>query len=140
MMRHLCSIMRINWMDKVTNKDILARIGLPSMEHPLIRKNVRWTVHLMRMSPDRFPNQILYSQQSSGHRKRGRPRLRFKDTMKRDSSFICLCQNCLLGMNRDGTQRLHQCLLFTAIDLTSSNMRCVVPSVSLRQLLAHVDW
>ena len=38
----------------------------------------------MRMSPDRLPNQIIYSQLSSGHRKRGRPRLRFKDTIKRN--------------------------------------------------------
>ena len=65
-------------MDKVTNKEILERTGLPSMEDFLIRKN------LMRMSPDRLPKQVLYSQLSSGHRKRGRPRLRFKDTIKRN--------------------------------------------------------
>ena len=45
MMRHLRSIMRITWMDKVTNKEILERKGLPSMEDLLIRKNLRWTVH-----------------------------------------------------------------------------------------------
>ena len=84
MMRHLRSIMKINWMDKVTNKEILERTGLPSMEHLLIRKNLRWTGHLMRMSSDRLPKQVLYSQMSSGHRKRGRPRLRFKDTIKRN--------------------------------------------------------
>ncbi|KAK2186135.1 hypothetical protein NP493_212g01000 [Ridgeia piscesae] len=79
MMRHLRSIIRITWMDKVTNKDILERTGLPPMEDLLIGKN-----HLMRMSPDRLPKQILYSKLSSGHRKRGRPRLRFKDTIKRN--------------------------------------------------------
>ena len=84
MMRHLRSIMRITWMDKVTNKDILKQTRLPSMEDPLIRKNLRWTGHLTRMSPDRLPKQVLYSQLSSGHRKRGRPRLRFKDTIKRN--------------------------------------------------------
>ena len=76
MMRHLRSIMRITWMDKVTNKEILERTGLPSMEDPLIRKNLR--------SPDRLPKQVLYSQLSSDQRKRGRPRLRFKDTIKRN--------------------------------------------------------
>ena len=55
-----------------------------SMEDLLIRKNLRWTGHLMRMSPDRLPKQILYSQLSSGHRKRGRLRLRFKDIIKRN--------------------------------------------------------
>ena len=84
MMRHLRSIMRITWMDKVTNKEILERTGLPSMEDLLIRKNLRWTGHLMRMSSDMLPKQVLYSQLSSGHRKRGRSRLRFKDTIKRN--------------------------------------------------------
>ena len=46
----------------------------------LIRKNLRRTGHLMRMSPDRLPKQILYSQLSSGHSLR----LRFKDTIKRN--------------------------------------------------------
>ena len=66
-------------MDKVTNKEILERTGLPSTEDLLIRTNLRWTGHLVRL-----PKQVLYSQLSSGHRKRGRPRLRFKDTIKRN--------------------------------------------------------
>ncbi|KAK2193506.1 hypothetical protein NP493_12g10000 [Ridgeia piscesae] len=78
MMLHLRLIMRITWMDKLTNKDILERTGLPSMEDLLIRKNLRRTGHLMRMSPDRLPKQVLYSQLSSGHRKKGRTRLRFR--------------------------------------------------------------
>ena len=41
MMRHLRSIMRITWMDKVTNKEILERTGLPSMDDFLIKKNLR---------------------------------------------------------------------------------------------------
>ena len=84
MMRHLRSIMSITWMDKVTNKEILERTGLPSMEDLLIRKNLRWTGHPMRMSPDRLPKQILYSQLSSGHRKRGRPHPRFKNIINRN--------------------------------------------------------
>ena len=83
MMRHLRSILRITWKDKVTNREILDRTGLPSMEELLIRKNLRWTGHVMRMSTDRLPRQILYSQLSSGQRKRGRPHLHFKDTIKR---------------------------------------------------------
>ena len=67
-MRLLRSVMSITWMDKVTTKDILERTGLPSMEDLLIRKNLWWTWHLIRMSPDRLSKQILYSQLSSGHR------------------------------------------------------------------------
>ena len=83
MMRHLRSIMRITWMDKVTNKEILERTRLPSIEEQ-VHQHVRWTGHLVRMSPSRLPKQVLYSQLSSGHRKRGLPRLRFKDTIKRN--------------------------------------------------------
>ena len=84
MMRHLRSIMKITWMENVANKYILEHKGLPSMEDLMIRKNLRWTGQLMRLSPDRQPKQILYSQLSSGHRKRGRPPLRFMETTKRN--------------------------------------------------------
>jgi len=80
----LRSIVSITGMDKVTNKEILERTELPSMGDLLIRKNLRWTVHLMRVSLDRLPKQFFYSQIYSGHRKRGRPRLRFKDTIKKN--------------------------------------------------------
>ena len=43
---------------------------------------IDWTPH--EDVTDRLPKQILYSQLSSGHRERRRPRLRFKDTIKRN--------------------------------------------------------
>ena len=83
-LRHLHSIMRITWMDKVTNKEILERTGMPSMEDLLISKNLRWTEHLMKMSPDRLTKRMHYCKLSSGHKNIGRPRLRFKYTIKRN--------------------------------------------------------
>ena len=79
MMRHLRLIMKIRWQDKVTNIKVLKRAGLPSMEDLLIRKNLHWTGHLLRMPTDRIPRQVLYSQLPEGQR----PRLRYKDTIKR---------------------------------------------------------
>ena len=43
MMRHLRSIMKIKWLDKVTNIKVLKRAGLLSMEDLLIRRNLRCT-------------------------------------------------------------------------------------------------
>ena len=54
------------------------------MEDLLIRKNLNWTGHIMRLSAIRLPKQILFSQLASGNRERGRPRLRYKDTIKRN--------------------------------------------------------
>ena len=84
MMRHLRSITKIIWQDKVTNINVLKRAGLPSMEDLLIRNNIRWTGHLLRMPTDRLPRQVVYSQLPDGQRPRGRPRLRYKDTIKRN--------------------------------------------------------
>ena len=74
--------MRITWMDNATNKDIFEQTGLPYKEHILIRTNLRWTGHLMRMLPDRLPKKVFYSQLSSVHRQRGHLRLLIKDTIK----------------------------------------------------------
>jgi hypothetical protein len=84
MMRHLRSIMKVTWKDMVTNKVILEKANLPSMQDLLIRKTLRWTGHIIRMPSERLPKQILFSQLPIGERKIGRPRLRYKDTIKRN--------------------------------------------------------
>ena len=83
-MRHMRSIMKIRWQDKVTNIKVLNRERLHSMEDLLIRKNLRWTGHLLRMPTDHLPRQVLYSQQPDGRGPRGRPRGRYKDTIERN--------------------------------------------------------
>ena len=95
MMRHMRSIMKIRWQDKVTNIKILKLAGLPFMEDLLIRKNLHWIGHLLRMPTDRISRQVLYSQLPEKQRSRGRPRFRYKDTIKinlkkRDIDNICL--------------------------------------------------
>ena len=57
--------MKITWMDKVTNKEILERTGLSFMKY-LIITNILWTGNLMGMLPDRLPKKVFYSQLSSG--------------------------------------------------------------------------
>ena len=84
MMRHLRSIMKIIWQDKVTNIQVLKREGLPPMEYLLIRNNLRWTGHRLRMPTNCLPRQVLYSQLPDGQRPRGHPRLRYKDTIMRN--------------------------------------------------------
>lgn len=83
MMRHLRQIMNVKWWDFISNDKILARAKLPSMYELLIQRNLRWAGHLHRMEECRLPKQILYSQLAEGVRGIGRPRLRFKDTIKR---------------------------------------------------------
>ena len=88
MMRHLRAIMGVTWRDKITNVDILNRAGLPSMADILIEKGLRWLGHVHRMGTERLPRQLLYSQLCEGSRNRGRPKLRFKDVMKRNMKTL----------------------------------------------------
>lgn len=84
MMRQLRDIMSIKWQDKITNIEVLKRANLPSMEDILIEKNLRWLGHVHRMDQDRLPRQLLFSQLCKGRRNQGRPRLRYKDVVKRN--------------------------------------------------------
>ena len=61
MMRHLRSIMNIRWQDKVTNIKVLKRAGFPSMEDLFIRRNLRWTRHLLMMPTDRLRDRFSTS-------------------------------------------------------------------------------
>ena len=83
-MRHLRAIINASWKDKITNTEVLKKAGLPSMEDMLIQTNLRWLGHVKMMDHQRLPRQLLYSQLCEGKRSRGRPRLRFKDTVKRN--------------------------------------------------------
>ena len=55
---------------------------------------------IMWMSPDRLPKQVLYSQLSSGHRRKGRPRLRFKDTIKRNLKLRDIKTDSWISLSR----------------------------------------
>ena len=49
----------------------------------LTQSQLRWSGHLVRMQDNRLPKQLFYSEQTEGHRSRGRPKLRYKDTLKK---------------------------------------------------------
>ena len=132
MMRHLRSIMRITWMDRVTNNEILERTGRPYMGYLLIRKNLRRTGHLIRMSPDRLQKQIIYSQLSSGHRKKGRPRLLFKDTTNRTLQEP---ESIMVDGNK-----LNSVLEFTYLGTTISSNGCFDDEIHRRVAKARASF
>ena len=84
MMRHLRQILGIKWWHKRTNISILEQTNLPSMYETLIQRNLRWAGHITRLDDSRLPKQILYSQLVVGSRNIGRPKLRFKGTLRRN--------------------------------------------------------
>ena len=75
-------IMNISWKDKITNKVILEKVGLPLMADILIQMNLRCLGHVERMNFARLPRQLLYCQ--SRWKEKSRHRLRFNDILKRN--------------------------------------------------------
>ena len=64
------------------DNEVLQRAKINGIEAMLMRAQLRWVGHVQRMSVDRMPKQIFYSELFSGARSRGGKRKRYKDTLK----------------------------------------------------------
>ena len=68
--------------DKMANADLFTMCNTDSIESFLMKSQLRWVGHVIRMADDRIPKMLLYSQLDGGHRNVGRPLLRYKDKLK----------------------------------------------------------
>lgn len=48
----------------------------------ILRSQLRWTGHIIRMEDHRVPKQLLFGERARGYRNSGRPRKRYKDNLK----------------------------------------------------------
>ena len=83
-LRCLRRLLGISWQDRVSNTSVLDQAGTLSIHLLLAQRRLRWAGHVRRMNDGRLPKDILYGELASGKRPRGRPQLRFKDSLKRD--------------------------------------------------------
>ena len=107
-MRSLRSIMRIRWQDRITNLEVLDRAKMTSIEAMILKAQLRWVGHVIRMDDHRLPKQLMYGELTSGKRNQGRPRKRFKDCVKSNikPSGILPKQLELYAMDRLGWRAL----------------------------------
>ena len=88
-MRDTCAkILRIKWQDMIPNTEVLRRARSTSIDVLLIKAQLRWTGHILRMEDGRLPKELLYEELREGSRHVGGQRKRFKDTLKR-SLTVC---------------------------------------------------
>lgn len=80
--RCLRNILKITWRDKCTNISVLEKAGVTSIEALLIKQQLRWIGHVIRMPDHRIPKQVLYSELTEGNRHHGGQRKRYKDCIK----------------------------------------------------------
>lgn len=82
-MQCICYICGIHWQDRIPNTEVLARSHTNGIEYHIIKHQLRWVGHLVRMLNIRIPKKLFFGQLELGHRHLGRPYKRFKDTNQR---------------------------------------------------------
>ena len=86
------SILHVIQEDKIPDTEVLEISHCESVFSLLKKSQLRWAGHVHRMADTRIPKQLLYGELACGSRKRGRPKLRYKDTLKA-SMKDCLMSN-----------------------------------------------
>ena len=101
---NLARVLGISWLEKVTNADVLSRVGLPSTYILLRQRRLRWLGHVRRMDDGRIPNYILYGELALGTRTTGHPHLRYKDVCVRDMKAVDIDPMSFEGLAADRTK------------------------------------
>ncbi|PVH47896.1 hypothetical protein PAHAL_4G180500 [Panicum hallii] len=81
MLRWFCEHTR---RDRVRNKEIRDRVGVAPIEEKLIQHRLRWFGHVQRRSPEAPVRSRVLKRGDNVKRGRGRPRLTWDETVKRD--------------------------------------------------------
>ena len=80
--RRLQIILGLRWWHKVTHSEIRSRAGFPSIKSILLRRQLRWLGHVIRIPHSRLPHCMLYGQLKLGHRSVGGKKKCFNDHIK----------------------------------------------------------
>ena len=95
--RCLRCIRNIKWQDRRTNSSVLEEANVTSIESILIKNQLRWAGHIVRMPTSRLPKKIFYGELCNGKRNQGGQRKRFKDNLNQKKPETMCCQHRGLG-------------------------------------------
>ena len=76
-------ILGISYLDKIRNVEVMKKSGMREMTDMIRERRLKWFGHVARMKTSRFPNRVM-KWIPPGKRKRGRPRMSWKETISRD--------------------------------------------------------
>ena len=80
--RCLRRILGIKWQSHTPDTEVLSMASTISVAARLIRNQMRWAGHLIRMDDSRLPKQLFFGELSVGTRPRHKPRMRFRDQVR----------------------------------------------------------
>lgn len=82
--RSLRFIIGKTWEDRMTNEELFRITKSEPLSSRLKFIRLRWAGHVHRMPAHRIPRAIMHGVLKAGYRQTGRPKLRYKDVLKRD--------------------------------------------------------
>ena len=75
-------ILSIKWQNRTPDTEVLSKAHTLSISALLMRNQMRWAGHLIRMDDSRLPKQLFYGELASGARPQHKPNKRFRDEVK----------------------------------------------------------
>ena len=75
-------VLSIKWESYTPDTDVLSKAKIESISAIVLRNQMRWAGHLVRMDDARLPKRLFYGELSIGRRPQHKPRKRFKDCVK----------------------------------------------------------
>jgi len=75
-------ILGISWKDRDSNLEVLQRADIEEIEALIIRAQLRWTGHTIRMDDNRIPKVLFFGELAQGRRLQGGQFKRYKDNIK----------------------------------------------------------
>ena len=78
-LRRICGI---KWQQRIPNTEVLEKCGTTGIEAIILRNQLRWAGHVVRMDSRRIPKALFYGKLKDGRWGVGRPYLRYKDALK----------------------------------------------------------
>ena len=96
----LRKILRITWMQHISEREVRERSGQESIIVKMRRHRWRYLGHVLRMEPNRLPKQVL-NWTPQGSRRRGRPKETYRRTLQRETTRIGLNMEELEEMAQD---------------------------------------
>ena len=79
----LRSILGIKWQDHMSNKEVLKKASLPSIEFTFLQVQLCWAGHITRMEYLHMPKAVFFSELQEGKCDHGASRKHYEDKLKR---------------------------------------------------------
>ena len=97
-------ILKIEWQSYTPDTVVYSRAGMESVSVMVVKNQMRWAGHLVRMDDTRLPKRLFYGELSSGKRPQHKPRKRFRDSVKGNLKYLKIAEDSWETLSKERTE------------------------------------